>query len=76
MRIAFSLTSSTAEANGDDVAGVQLALVFDALLNGGHAATFAAQPGRGEADGRESRHDASSNLPTYHITFMWPMWSH
>lgn len=21
-------------------------------------------------------HVASSNFPTYHITFMWPMWSH
>ncbi len=58
----------------DIVAGEQLALVGDVLLHGGHAA--AGSRADSSASGRSARtvfQFASSNLPTYHMTFMWPM---
>ena len=60
--------------DGDDVAGQKLALVLDRLLDRRHAALVGAQELRREAERmRKNAASPSSNLPTYHMTFMWPI---
>ena len=74
--MAFSFTSGTRTVS-IRYPRAQLALVRDVLLTAAMRATLFPQ-GR-TASGRTFREElpvASSNFPTYHITFIWPMWSH
>ena len=61
-------------ANRDHVAREQFAFVLDALLDRRQANSFLAQTCEEcRPTLANSCQVASSNFPTYHITFMWPM---
>jgi hypothetical protein len=75
-RTDLGVIASTAERTISTSPGSASRLYADALIDGRHAALPVAHVLRRHAIIAPRFHVASSNLPTYHMTFMWPMWSH